>query len=62
MLVGAGGAGGSAGFFSCRFAATDPLVVRWTYTMSNLGISLLVIPIGLLLIVGMVASLFLYVH
>ena len=30
--------------------------------VSNLGISLLVIPIGLLLIVGMVASLFLYVH
>jgi hypothetical protein len=30
--------------------------------MSNLGISLLVIPIGLLLIVGLVASLFLYVH
>jgi len=30
--------------------------------MSNLGFSLLVIPIGLLLIVGIVASLFLYVH
>jgi hypothetical protein len=30
--------------------------------MSNLGISLLVIPLGLLLIVGLVGSLFLFVH
>jgi len=40
----------------------DQLVVRWVYTMSDLGMTLVGIPIGLLLIAGMVGTLFLFVH
>jgi hypothetical protein len=40
----------------------DQLVVRWVYTMSDLGLILIGIPVGLLLIAGMVGTLFLFVH
>ena len=37
-------------------------MVRWSYTMSNYGMILLGIPVGILLIAGMVGSLFLFVR
>ena len=40
----------------------DQLVVRWGYQMSDLGLILIGIPVGLLLIAGMVGTLFLFVH
>jgi len=40
----------------------DQVVVRWAYTMSDLGLTLVGIPIGILLIAGMVGTLFLFVH
>jgi hypothetical protein len=49
-------------FFRCARATRIRFVVRWAYTMSDLGLTLVGIPIGILLIAGMVGTLFLFVH